>query len=64
MGRYQLGSLALIDAGFKDKERNWTKTAKEYGVSSDQDFLNNPATQDAAFDLLVKKQLSYIMPTD
>ena len=55
MGRYQMGKLALIDAGFMDSNGNWTELAKNYGVSSKESFLNNKEAQDAAFDFLVKK---------
>lgn len=60
MGRYQMGKLALIDAGFMDSNGNWTELAKNYGVSSRESFLNNKTAQDVAFDLLVKKELGYI----
>lgn len=60
MGKYQLGSLALQDIGFKDKNGNWTEKANSYGIYCQNDFLSSPSVQDIAFDLYVKKQQSYI----
>ena len=48
MGRYQLGEDALKDAGFLDKNGNWTELANSYGIYSQKDFLNSREGQDAA----------------
>jgi hypothetical protein len=48
LGRYQFGEKALITVGFMDRDGNWNDKAKEYGVESDEDFLNTPAIQDEA----------------
>ena len=60
LGRYQMGPSALQDAGFKDKNGNWTKLAKSYGVTSEKTFLNNKEAQNAAIILCHQKVWSYI----
>lgn len=46
LGRYQLTTVALKDAGLKDKKTGqWTG---KHGVHSDADFLNNPRAQELA----------------
>jgi len=59
LGRYQFGPFALEDIGFKDSSRNWTSLANNLGVYSDKDFLNNPAVQDQAMNLYLKKNWEY-----
>lgn len=60
MGRYQLGELALQDAGFQDEFGNWTDFAASFGVTSDEDFLASPEAQDEAVRLYHAKLCSYI----
>lgn len=57
LGLYQMGRLALADAGMivddKKKGNNyktykWTDKAKKLGINNYQDFLDNPAAQKAA----------------
>lgn len=60
MGRYQMGRLALKDAGFMDKDGHWTALANSYGIYSQRDFLNAPAAQDAAVTAYHKKLWFYI----
>ena len=60
LGRYQMGSLALQDAGFMDSKGNWTATAKTYGVTSESTFLGNKTAQDVAITAFNKKQWGYI----
>jgi hypothetical protein len=49
LGRYQLQEDSLKDAGFKDKGTGeWTKKARDLGVNSTEDFLNNPYAQEIA----------------
>jgi RHS repeat-associated protein len=61
LGRYQLGDLALQDAGFKDSNNNWTELAKTaYNVNTNEAFLNNPQAQDAAIRSYHKKVWGYI----
>ncbi len=73
LGRYQMGVTAMADAeffelpkGWKTKDgNNWadgefTDKAKEYGVSSDKDFLKNPKAQDIAFKAYTKRQWAQI----
>ncbi len=54
IGRYQMGELALDDAGYYDSDdgtsaNDWIGTwAGKNGVNSKSDFLNDPAAQDAA----------------
>lgn len=50
MGRYQIGKPALRDIGWMNGNE-WTAEAAEYGVASQEDFLANPAAQDAAIEL-------------
>jgi len=57
LGRYQLGTLALIDAGFKDRSGKWTG---KHGVRNDADFLNDPQAQEKAlvdYHLAQRRQL-------
>lgn len=60
LGRYMMGALALQEAGFCDSNNNWTKLASKYGVSSKEDFLNNPFAQDIAMELCHKKVWTYL----
>lgn len=60
LGRYQMGNLALQDAGFMNGAKEWTSTANSYGVYSEADFLNNPAAQDAAIAAYHTKVCGYI----
>jgi hypothetical protein len=57
LGKYQFGSMALQDTGFQDAEGNWTGRA---GINSAEDFLNNPAVQEAAQQEFMGKQDSYL----
>jgi hypothetical protein len=62
LGKYQMGDFALADAGFyhdwlengaprssgnNEFSGTWTDKAKSYGVTSKDDFLNNPEVQEA-----------------
>ncbi|MBM3570053.1 MAG: hypothetical protein FJX46_15005 [Alphaproteobacteria bacterium] len=60
LGRYQLKRGALIDAGFKDKDGNWTDKARALGVDSEESFLKSPKAQDAAMDAYMTKVDGYI----
>ena len=60
LGRYQMGTEALQDAGFMDSSNNRTKKANSFGVYSKEDFLNNPDCQDAAVKGYHEKQCQYI----
>ena len=60
LGRYQLGNLALQDAGFLDSDLNWTETANSYGVFCKNDFLASPEAQDAAVKACHIKICEYI----
>jgi hypothetical protein len=53
LGKYQMGKLALIDAGYKDKDGNWTG---KNGVNSEEDFLNSPEAQENSFDEYKRSQ--------
>jgi len=60
-GRYQMGWLALDDAGFADsKNKTWTALANSYGVRSIQDFLNTPHAQETAIVNYHKKTYLYL----
>lgn len=66
-GKYQMGEMALVDAGYYRKGINqpynndWsgTFTGKD-GVKSIQDFLNNPDAQENAQIIYKKKQWGYL----
>ncbi|MBR6824068.1 MAG: hypothetical protein IKM70_03250 [Firmicutes bacterium] len=60
LGRYQLGGMALQDAGFKDAAGSWTATAARHGVHSKEDFLATPAAQDAAVTAYHRRLCRYI----
>ena len=60
LGRYQLGSPALKDAGFQDEQGGWTALANSYGIYSEQDFLNSHEGQDAAVTAYHTKLCAYL----
>ena len=64
LGRYQMGHLALVDAGFKDSAGNWTTLAREYGVTSNQDFLANPQAQDVALRRYADRNAEYLVASN
>tara|TARA_R110000851_G_scaffold317339_1_gene480810 strand:+ start:38018 stop:43003 length:4986 start_codon:yes stop_codon:yes gene_type:complete len=53
-GKYQFGKLALIDAGYKDMEGNWTG---KNDVKSQDDWLNNSIAQEDGMDTLMSRNL-------
>lgn len=54
-GRYQINNPTLIEAGWKDRQSGtWTERAKRSGVSSDTEFMQNPAAQEAALGDVVR----------
>ena len=59
MGRYQMGGLALEEAGFRDAD-GWTELAHSYGIYDQTDFLNCPEGQDAAVKAYHEVVCSYI----
>lgn len=60
LGYWQLGTIALQDNGYKDSNGNWTSKAKNLGIYSNTDFLNNSTAQDKIFVEYCKKQWTYI----
>lgn len=60
LGRYQMGKLALQEAGFLDSDGNWTSLANSYGIYSESDFLQSPDGQDAAIRACHRKLCEYI----
>jgi hypothetical protein len=48
LGRYQFVPQALQDLGWKDSGGTWTALAATHGVTSDEQFLANPAAQESA----------------
>ena len=66
-GKYQMGEMALVYAGYYKKGANrpynndWSGnfTGKD-GVNSIQDFLNNPKAQENAQIIFKKKQWGYL----
>ena len=56
LGRYQLLRRPLVDAGWRDPATGaWTPRARAVGVSSDADFLANPAAQEAAMNDVMRR---------
>jgi hypothetical protein len=56
LGRYQLLRRPLADAGWRDPETGaWTPRARSAGVTSDAEFLVNPAAQEAAFNDVMRR---------
>ena len=65
-GKYQMGEMALVDAGYYEKpskkyNNDWSGrfTGKD-GVYSLQDFLNSPRAQENAQIIFKKKQWGYL----
>ena len=56
-GRYQMTPGALIDAGIVDPNtEKWTgPLARQLGIRSEQDFLNNPLAQEMAIEAYLKR---------
>ena len=65
-GKYQMGEMALIDAGYYTKHNqrynnDWSgKFLGKDNVNSIQDFLNNPKAQENAQIIFKKKQWGYL----
>lgn len=66
LGKYQMGDLALTDAGYykpnsKGKSNDWSGqfTGKD-NVYSKEDFLNNPQAQENAIRAYMRKQWKYL----
>lgn len=59
-GKYQMGRLALQDAGFLDADGNWTELANSHGIFSESDFLQSPEGQEAAIRTCHQKICGYI----
>ena len=66
-GKYQMGEMALVDAGYYKKGVNepynndWSgKFTGKDGVNSIKDFLNNPKAQENAQIIFKKKQWGYL----
>lgn len=60
LGRYQMGHTALVEAGFKDTNGNWTSLAASYGVTSNATFLSSPNAQEYAIRQYHKKIWGYL----
>lgn len=60
MGRYQMGTSALEDAGFRIENGGWSSLAHSYGIYDREDFLNSPEGQDAAVRAYHTKVCAYI----
>ncbi|MBX9728298.1 MAG: hypothetical protein K2X31_05260 [Sphingopyxis sp.] len=56
LGRYQLLRDPLIDAGWRDRISGaWSARARSAGVTSDAEFLANPAAQEAAMNDVMRR---------
>jgi hypothetical protein len=60
LGAYQLSPAALQDAGFQDRNGNWTALAQSFGVNSTSDFLASHNAQDLAFERFTAKNWQYL----
>jgi len=56
-GRYQFRGTALLDIGLMDERGRWREAM---GVRSTEEFLDNPALQDAAFTAYIGRMRSYL----
>ena len=70
LGKYQMGKLALIDAGYykndgtksnKFLDKNWT--GKD-GIRSKEEFLKNPKAQENAVRIHMSVQWKYVLNKD
>ena len=65
-GKYQMGEMAMVDAGYYIKpsrvyNNDWKgRFIGKDGVNSLQDFLNNPTAQENAQIIFKKRQWSYL----
>jgi hypothetical protein len=57
MGAYQVGQLALTDAGFQDANGNWTPLAKSFGVNSKETLSFYTACPRRSFSEFYEKEL-------
>lgn len=55
LGRYQLLRTPLRDAGWQDKDSNWTPRARAAGVGSDAEFLAKPDAQETALTEVMER---------
>jgi hypothetical protein len=55
MGRYQFLPTTLQDLGWRDGSGNWTAAARSQGVTTDAEFLANPAAQEAALTAFLRR---------
>lgn len=68
LGKYQIGEGKLQDLGYaakdgnyKDNKFQWTQKAKDkFGISSNQDFLNNTDAQEKIYAEINKLNISYL----
>ncbi len=56
LGRYQFMPVALRDVGWQDARGQWTAEAARQGVSSEADFLANPAAQEAVMGAYLRRK--------
>lgn len=61
VGKYQFGGAALQDTGYKDANGKWT--GKD-GVSSKEDWKNNPDAQEAAMSKLTSRNRRHLTTND
>lgn len=55
LGRYQFLPSALVDMGWRGTDGGWTAVARRHGVSSEAEFLANPAAQEAAMSAYLRR---------
>lgn len=55
LGRYQFLPSTLFDLGWQDRHGNWSGLAARHGVASEEDFLANPAAQEAAMGAFLRR---------
>lgn len=54
LGKYQMGNMALQDAGYKDSKGNWTG---KNGVTNKQEYLDNEKAQTEAFNIFTNRNV-------
>ena len=60
LGKYQMGILALKDAGFLDSNSNWTALAARFNINDKETFLSSRNGQEYAIRAYHKKVWTYL----
>ena len=60
LGKYQMGILALKDAGFLDSNSNWTALAARFNITDKETFLSSRNGQECAIRAYHRKVWTYL----